>query len=389
LLLFCIVSVGDWLLPPVSAGTVVKINDPNWYFTEYNWYKSNDSSFARTANPGAYFKVGFTGTSVSLTFGNFLLNTSFMNLLWSVDEAPYKQVTLPFGGNTLTLASNLPAGNHHAILYVMNSIQQNDRWNTPLVSVSITGLILDTGAKTLPPVLRKYRAMAFWDSIGEGVLNIAITGFARNFSENLWENSLLGNDLTENDSHKSSLMVLGAGLHAEISFVAFGAQGYTRTGSGGVVPVFTPGNDKQSAWNKFDAQNSRLGPNGQLRPNPDFIICGHGTNDRPTPADQLQQAVYGWMIAQRQASPDSWIFPVIPYGGFQADAITNAATAYKTKTNDPKFVLINLGSEATEGLLGGGVATAFAVDGLHPSAARDGQLGAMLAVAIADALNEK
>jgi hypothetical protein len=47
-----------------GQGVNVSVLDSNWYFTEYNWIRT--SSDARTANPGAYFKIGFTGNSFSL-----------------------------------------------------------------------------------------------------------------------------------------------------------------------------------------------------------------------------------------------------------------------------------------------------------------------------------
>lgn len=51
---------------------------------------------------------------------------------------------------------------------MLNSDQYVDRWLVPDASVSVTGLVIDDNAVTLPPVLKKYRLMAFWDSIGEG-----------------------------------------------------------------------------------------------------------------------------------------------------------------------------------------------------------------------------
>ena len=62
--------VAVWLLAiaarSCSSMTVVYTDDPNWYFTEYNW--ANDSSRGKlTANPGAYFKVGFTGSNFNIT----------------------------------------------------------------------------------------------------------------------------------------------------------------------------------------------------------------------------------------------------------------------------------------------------------------------------------
>jgi hypothetical protein len=44
----------------------IPINDKNIYFTPLNWYRDPQGKYAQTANPGAYFKVEFTGTQVRL-----------------------------------------------------------------------------------------------------------------------------------------------------------------------------------------------------------------------------------------------------------------------------------------------------------------------------------
>ena len=69
--------------------------------------------------------------------------------------------------------------------------------------------------------------------------------------------------------------------------------------SGNVPPVFTPGNDSYSSWNKIDANNPR-NFGGQL----DYIVMGHGTNDglNNRPASAVQAAAYAWLVAQRAIS---------------------------------------------------------------------------------------
>jgi len=349
----------------VFSAEVVKISDPNWYFTEYNWVKAHDNSSARSANPGAYFKVGFTGTSCAITIDKPALGSAYMNLRYSVDGRPFEHVTLPTTSTTITLGTGLDkSANHDVILYILNSLQSQDRWLTPLASVSVTGLLLDAGAKTLPATLRPKRMLAFWDSIGEGVRDLGSGG----------------SDLTDNDSTASSMMVVAAGLSAELSLVAFGRQGYTIYGNGNVAPLFIPGNDTISAWDKFDAKNSRLNSRKELDPNPDYIFCGHATNDRGVASDIVQRSAVGWLTAQRAASPKSWIFIVVPYGGFHREAVTNAYKEYKGKSNDAAVILIDLGDAGSEGL-NVGHPSLYGSDGLHPTALRNGGLGAMLVAA--------
>ena len=42
-----------------GTGTIA-VNNSNWFFSPYNWYV-NGSTYAQTVNPGAYFKVAFSG----------------------------------------------------------------------------------------------------------------------------------------------------------------------------------------------------------------------------------------------------------------------------------------------------------------------------------------
>jgi len=182
-------------------------------------------------------------------------------------------------------------------------------------------------------------------------------------------------------------MALATALSAEISMVGFGRQGYNVTGNGNVPALYTPESEEDSAWDKYDANHSRLGPKGQLVPNPDFIFCGHGTNDGlgNNSNHNVYKSVLGWLTAQRHASPKSNIFLVIPFGRFKVDAISSAYEDYQTNQNDPNTFLLDLGLEAAIGVSKWGQSL-YSSDGIHPLAARDGQLGALLAASAISAL---
>lgn len=355
----------------------ISVTDPNWYFTEWNWCidRISSSPYAQSANPGAYFKVGFTGTSVSL-----LLNTStnpsfsFTILRYSIDLAPYQEITLPISSSQtdeqwLTLGSNLQNGNHEIILFIKSSLQSQDRWlYGPVDRVRIEALGLDIGATTLPPTLRPKRMLVYWDSIGEGV-------------------EVLGGgsgDLADNDGTSTWAMALATALLSEISVVAFGRQGYTIPGNGNVPPLITPGNDALSAWNKFDVDHYRFEPNQTSTIQPDYIFNGHGTNDALSGNADVTVNAVEWLFAIRAANPSSKIFLVIPFGGFplQSSNLQQAMETYQQKTNDQNAFLLDLGVEATIGLSGwvsGGTYCSY--DGIHPLWFRTGQLGALLATA--------
>lgn len=332
------------------------------YFTELNWY-ADPSGFYQSSNPGAYFKIGFTGTQLHATLDQSGVPTQpYMDLKWTVDNAPWQTVRLPAASNDLVLASGLASGNHTVVGYVMRSLQSVDRW-IPQCKVKITGLTTDGTLFT--PTLRPNRMLVYWDSIGEGV---RVLGSHPDVE-----------DLVDNDSTETWAMALAAALDAELSSVSYGRLGYVTEGNGNVPPLFTPGNDDASSWNKFDATHSRLNASGLFNPEPDFIFCGHGTNDGNNPA--VTASALGWMTAVRQAAPRAHVFVTIPFGGFAASYIQAAFTKYQSATPDARMYLMNLGPEAQAGLtafVNGG--SAQSGDGLHPLAWRDGQLGAMMAV---------
>jgi len=359
----------------VSSQQIVPVNDPNWYWTEYNWAK-NGSSSVHTANPGAYFKVGFTGTSVALNFDETSSpNAAFMNIWYSIDDAKFTQVGVPVQVvGSLGFGKGLANGSHLLEVYVYNSQQGDDRWVGPACSFKITGLVLDPGATTIKPSLRSKRLIAYGDSITEGVQALCQSG----------------GDLGSNAAINTWAFSLAAALDAEISVVAFGRLGWTISGNGGVPPVFTPGNDAQSSWNKIDSKAAR-----SFSPNPDYIVIAHGTNDggvcTPSANDGLNgrsdadvsASVTGWLVAQRAAAPSTRIVVIIPFGGFCLNAITTGLNNYKTQApSDNNVFLVNLGAAGARGLSAFNGGTQEACDGIHPLTVRDGQLGAMLAGAI-------
>jgi len=357
---------------------IIPVTDPNWYFTEQNWYVDKKESFAQTANPGAYFKIGFTGTSTISLWLNQSLSPSqpMQTVRYSIDHQPWVEFSLP---NKITsqilLAKGLSTNSdHNLLLFLKNSVQSDDRWlYGPTNRLCVNGLVVENGGKTLPPSLNEKRTMVFWDSIGEGVRDLGASS----------------DDLTDNDSTVTWGIALADALSSEISMVAFGAQGYSVGGNGNTPPIFSPGNDARSSWNKFDAKHSRLNSMGHLHPQPDYIFCGHGTNDvfQNASPQAVIASTLGWLKAQRTAAPNSVIFVVIPFGRFMVVPITSAFRQYQNITGDENVYLLDLPA-ARVGLDAWGTSV-YSDDGIHPLAFRDGQLGAMLAVSATRALMKR
>jgi len=345
------------------GGELVPVNDPNWYFTEHNWIQNGQ--YMQSVNPGAYFKVSVEGTTSMGIMLNFdeTPSADYMTVRFTVDDAPYQDIVLPSGitEDTLWLAAGMNMSViHTAQVWIKNSVQSDDRWQVPLNKLVIAGLIIDSGSKLVPPTLRSKRLMFYWDSIGEGVRTLNVSS---------------GGDLTDNDSTCTWADALAAALDAELNAIAFGGQGYVSWGT--AVPLLYPGRADWTAWNQYYANMSRLDQDGQLTPNPDYVLCGHGTNDQSALDSTITSLAFQWMMDFRAAAPNTVIFLTVPFGGFFRDAITLAFQQYRA-TGDDMVELLDLGIAGGLGVSEWGEPNAQSGDGLHPLAVRSEQLGAML-----------
>eukprot|EP00048_Salpingoeca_helianthica_P022566 m.19058 g.19058 ORF g.19058 m.19058 type:complete len:371 (+) comp7493_c0_seq1:24-1136(+) len=358
------------LLSVCAAQTFFPVSNSALYFSRYNWaFTSAAQPTALTSNNGAYIKVKFTGTSIALGINtSFAPAMPFMNLLFTIDDGPMKEVAVPpRSEGTLPLASGLTAGTHSLVLYVYNSLQSSDRWTVGVGNsaiLGVRGVIVDSGAQLQPLDTLPRHILVYGDSITEGVQ----------------AECQPGGDLESNAATKTWAMALAAGLQTEISVVGYGRLGWTIPGNGNVPPVFTPGAPDSSSWNMVLAKFPR---NFSIAP--DAIVIGHGTNDGSAPPSTVQRNAQGWLSAVRQAAPSSAIFVCVPFGGFQKSALEQATANYIAASGDTNVFFIDLGAQAAYGTAHWG-ASAESCDGIHPLAYRHGQLGSMLAVQVAKKL---
>ena len=363
-------ALGLLLLAVTAHSFVVPANDPRIYHTEYNWYADKTLSFLETANPGAYIKVDFTGSAIGIALDSPLLSFAYATLAWSVDDGPEQDAQLPAPANFVQLASNLDKSKTHSLyLFVKNAQQGQDRWFGPSIRIRIMNFTIDDGSTVIAPKLAPKRLLAYWDSIGEGVQVNGNNG-----------------DLASNDAHVTWAFSLAQAIDTELSLVAWGAQGYTVTGQGNVPPLYNiDGQANSSAWKWMSSKYPR-----SFDVCPDYIICGHGTNDngRSKSAEFVTETTLGWVKEARQTCPSSKIFLTVPYGRFMEDAIVKAYQTYQASTPDQSTILIQLGDRASKGLSGGGPSFA-AHDGIHPWGWKSSQLGALLAAEIAPHLSSK
>jgi lysophospholipase L1-like esterase len=423
-----------------EEGVYIRIDDPNWYFSDYNWFESTATSKA-TANPGARFKLSFANSS----YVNIWLNTSrirgsapttaqpTMKLAYSIDDEPWRFTLLgPGNGSSanpivdLMLVAPLPAKpQHDVVVVIFASFQMYDRWlggfGDPRGSsyLEVAGANLDVGGVTMPPsTLRPKKMLFYGDSITEGTN-------AHYFDYYANQCHFRGGELVVNAAPASWGAVLAEALDAEPSQTAFAGTGYVTRNSyiyGNVPPLLCPGNATGSAWDKIDAEHSRL-PYLKSSP-PDYVFSAHGNNDmfcgvkspKPFPGNnctytELQASVTAWLGAVREAtSPATRIVLIVPFGGdfhgnthirtsiraaytaYQMQAAlgaavgdishTSAVDASATSLGDNATFMVDLYPQAQHGIGGGSTSgpSQESCDGTHPLANTHARLAAMIAV---------
>ncbi len=344
-------------IPP----TLIEVSDGGIVFSPYNW-RIQGANYAQSNTPGAYLKLGFTGTAIAGTF-----NTNAFDALGRPEaERPKIWVSIdnqspsyyqPDGSGPLILASGLAAGNHTLELGFSAAQFTNDRWDGPANIIKVTGFRIDGGASTFLPNVRSFQMLLYGDSIGEGFLILE---------------DMVGapGTVTNSDAYRAFGRQVAEDLDAEFGNVAFSAQGYVRPG-GGNVPSFP------NTWDRIDSGTPR-----SFSPTPDLVVVGLGTNDglppNPVPNSTIEGAVRTWLEQARSDLPTSDIAVVIPFGGFARTAITDAVVDYLADfPGDTLVHLIDLGSEAQD------IVVANSVDNIHPDVTGNQLLADLLSAALA------
>jgi lysophospholipase L1-like esterase len=350
--------------------TLIYANDSNWFYSPYNWYVDG-SSYAITNTCGAYFKIGFTGTSAALNVNVAALMSAgatsgeYPYIRWSIDEAPYQETQLTSSSTSVQLASGLVSGTHQLFLCLVSTQWNLDKWNTPVSALEITSLAVDAGATSEAATgLATNRVLIYGDSITEGQLSTG-NGPASPVND---------------DAQLDWAQYVSFALSAEFGQIGFGSQGWTVDGAGNVPPLFTPSNDTASAWDKYFSGQSRLVASA-LSPTPNYVLILQGKNDanNGSSAASIEASVEGFLPALRAAAgPLCKIALIVPFDGSEASTLDVAFTSYQASIPDANCKLINIGVQP--GLTG--VGSCNSQDGNHPNGRMQAQLGSEVAQAI-------
>jgi Carbohydrate esterase 2 N-terminal len=330
-------SISDFSVP---SRTSIALTDTNLFFSPYTWNLVGGKM--QTNASGAYLKFGFTGTSIEIDFGDAVAGNT---VKYSVDGRAVVSYIVPATGGQISVGG-LSAGTHQFKMWVTMCTQGSDAWVTPVSIVAVSEISVDNGSSSAAPAgTLSGRQMFCGDSI-----TAAVAG-------------------TGGDATFGWAPIVAQAIGAEYGQRGYGGIGWVmNNGAAGVVadvvPFFTPGDDTNSHWNKYDASHSLLS-GGLFSPAPDDIFLAFGTNDGLAGASDasVQASVAGGLAALRGAAPAARIWAVIPFGGFKAAAITAGFNQFWSATLDRSVYLIDLGTDAN---LTGSISLETA-DGYHPN----------------------
>lgn len=326
-----------------SGATQVPHTDAAILYSPYSW---DDRGAYKSANaPGAYARLTFSGTSVTANFDVSALVAA------SAAAGDYPLVRVVIDGKTatekqLTSASpvvaitGLSAGSHTVdVFFRAINVNAADRWGgaadaQPVSALLLSGFTLEAGATYSAPVARSKRMLFFGDSITEGYYAIS--------------NGNPGG----NSSQQTVPVFLAPALDCEFGQIGYSAQGYAKTGNGG-VPTLT------SAIPFYSNGRSRL-VGGLLSPAPDYVCVMHGAN-----GTNSATAVQSTIDIIRAAAPAARIFIMVPAGGYGRSAIAAGVAA---RSADANLAMIDLGAAYQPGMDNSGSGGQYSNDGgLHPN----------------------
>jgi lysophospholipase L1-like esterase len=343
----------------VSATPIeIAYNNANIFYSPSNW--DDRGTYMSSANPGAYARVAFSGTSVGVKVdvaamvSASLPVASYPIVRTVIDGVSFVDTQLT-SSSTAISRSGLSTGAHTLdVFFLAADVNNGDRWVTPVNAVRITGFTLDSGAAVSAVAKRSKTALFFGDSI--------------------WEGYLAAGTVTTQPTGNNCLLTTVPGLakvfDAEYGTIAFSGQGYQVAGNNGAVAF-------PSAYASHSSGRSRLVA-GLFSPAPDYIFVQHGTNGTTTQAD-----VQAMIANLRAAAPNARILMLVPANGKARAQITAAVAAVANAAVN----LIDIGTGYSAGIVAfGGGANLYSLDGLHPNPLSNALVGAANARAVQSAL---
>lgn len=336
-----------------SPATTIAVNDSAVSFglSKMNWVQSG-SSYIFTANPGAYLKLKFTGTSFATVFDLTAINATgtgsvtYPTIRWSVDGGSKTTRQLLSSDTSVSMGSGLVDTTHTLLLeFIATDVTGGtNRWNQ-IMGIKVTSFTVDTGKSVANASLLPGLILCLGDSITEGAYATAAQG-----------NPPYAPQVQDATVGYQQLLVNAFGM--EYSNVAFSGQQLGGGASFSQVPGLI------NTYNLIQQGVTRT-----FSPNISAVTINIGTNSGASAAD-ARVLLEGVRAAVGASTSINFI---IPFGQYNATNLTNGYNDYvAAHPLDLAITKIDLGSA------GATIVTNNSYDAVHPNTAGHALLEAAL-----------
>jgi hypothetical protein len=338
-----------------DPGQDVSFPNANIFLSPYCW-RTDDKGAAICPAGGGYLKFKVTGTSqialrvdTAINAGMSALQMPAVKAVVSAPDRDGAAQYFQFPANTnpdslISIATGLKPGVTYAVLIqAVGGDETVPRgWDTPIFQSKINRIVLDAGAKLLPPVLRTKRALFLGASYEQ-----AYFGYAKTDAP----------VYTYVDSSLSWPFFVAYAMDCEYGQIGIGSQGWVRFGNGG-YPAFP------FTWDHYDAADPKT-----YATDLDYVFIHMAENDNSQDDAAVQTAVTGWISEARAAfGPKTKIFIILSITQIKSAPVKAGVTA----AADPNTCLIDPGNEFLHVAFAGGPTWAAPGDGLHLDAVHQG-----------------
>jgi hypothetical protein len=325
--LICVARLDVAVTESIDSSVHIKPDNSNILYSPYTWNVVANSAI--TINSGAYFKVNFTGNSVTLKFDISYTFAPYPQVYVRIDGVNYSWQKFTLNTDTITPvmpADTIAQGYHLIEVFIKSVSTANFKWYALGSSVRFKGLILENNTKTVSsPQRQPLNLIGYGDSILEGGNALNSTAV----------------DLNDRNDGTASWAAELNKLGCEVGIVGFSAVGINRDGGAG-VPRVTSSYDKLY----YNVTRSFSTPF-------DICVINLATND----ISDITTNFTNFLNALMQANPNGApIFVLRPFNGNRASELQAACISC---TDPSRVYYID-----TTGWIGAGMLT----DGLHPAA---------------------
>lgn len=262
---------------------------------------------AVTTAPGGMIEIAFQGNDAVLRFDTDWNEHPFPHLYISVDNGA--KIETPLNRYLRIECEN--SGTHYVKVVYKSAMEQQHRWNHPLVGkLTFLGYEAEDSG-TLPKDDR--RVIEFiGDSITEGVLIDAFYNDERIDQKNR---------PSQDDATATYAYLTAQALGLKPVIMGYGAVGITKGGCGSVPRV-------------IDAYPFNFNGSAAAPQNPDVIVINHGANDRSAKEEDYIKGYWEFLELVRNINPSSKIVVLSAFCGAFHEALGEMVKRFNRQKNE-------------------------------------------------------